>query len=104
MVGLIPRRDTAYNRLALPVKLFDYLAHGLPVVTTKGSEAGRFVVETVTGLAVADDADAYTAAITWLFEHPREVRAMGKRARERVGRCDNWDLRARAVLEAFSRA
>ena len=99
MVGLIPRRDTAYNRLALPLKLFDYLAHGLPVVTTEGSEAGRFVVETGTGLAVPDDAAAYAEAIRWLFEHPEQVGAMGRRARERVARCDNWDLRARTVLE-----
>ncbi len=33
-VGLLPNRDIPWNRIALPLKSFEYVATGLPVITT----------------------------------------------------------------------
>lgn len=100
-VGLIPRRDTPYNRLALPVKLFDYLSHGLPVLTTHEAEAARLVVALGAGAAVPDAPAAYARALLDLFGHPERLAAMGQRALAAVAEEHNWDRRADTVLKAL---
>jgi glycosyltransferase involved in cell wall biosynthesis len=101
-LALIPRRDTAYNRLALPVKLFDYWAHGLPVLTTEGSEAAKLVVTGGMGWAVADTPAAYADALRRLLTSPGLLREMGHRALQAVRTEHNWDRRAEDVLTALA--
>jgi glycosyltransferase involved in cell wall biosynthesis len=100
-LGLVPRRDTAYNRIALPVKLFDYLAHGLPVVTTEPGETARWVVTWGVGLAAADSPLAYAQAIARLLRDPALLARMSERALTAVAEEHNWDRRARTVLRAL---
>jgi glycosyltransferase involved in cell wall biosynthesis len=100
-LALIPRRDTAYNRLALPVKLFDYWSHGLPILTTAGSEAARLVVTGGAGWAVPDTPQAYAAAIRDLLANPARLARMGDTARRLVAAEHNWDVRAASVLAAL---
>ena len=47
-VGVIPMRDDSW--VGMPYKLFDYLAAGLPVVTTLHGECGALVEESRVGL------------------------------------------------------
>jgi len=42
-VGLSFRNDGVINETAFPVKIFEYLGAGLPVITTPHSEAGRYL-------------------------------------------------------------
>jgi glycosyltransferase involved in cell wall biosynthesis len=100
-LGLIPRRDTAYNRIALPVKLFDYLAHGLPVVTTEPGETARWVVTLGVGLAASDTPVAFAQAVARLLRDPALAARMSERALGAVAQEHNWDRRARTVLAAL---
>lgn len=100
-LALLPRRDTAYNRIALPVKLFDYWAHGLPVLATGDSEVGRWVAGVGGGVAVPATVDALRDALAVLLEAPERLRAMGERGRQAVVSAHNWDARARTVLDAL---
>lgn len=100
-LALIPRPDTVYNRLALPVKLFDYLSHGLPIVTTVGSEAAKLVVEEQVGAAVLARPDAYADGMANLLSQPAALAAMRKRAFDLIQTRHNWDQRAVTVLTAL---
>lgn len=62
-VAVIPRIDTAYHRMAFPVKLMDYLGHRLPVVVTGPSDAARFVEEHGGGVATTADVSGLVEAI-----------------------------------------
>ncbi|MCL8208460.1 MAG: glycosyltransferase [Actinomycetia bacterium] len=100
-LALLPRRDTAYNRIALPVKLFDYWSHGLPVLATGNSEVGRWVARVGGGVAVPATAEALAAALDTLLDDPVRLRTMGERGRAAVRSAHNWDARALTVLDAL---
>lgn len=100
-LAVIPRQDTAYTRLALPIKLFDYLSHGLPVVATGPSETSKLVVREQVGVAVRADVGDLARTLAALLGRPAQLRTMGDRARALVAERHNWDARAREVLAAL---
>ena len=62
-VGIVPYRLTEYTANVYPTKLNEYLVMGLPVVATDLPEIRRFNAEHGGVVAVAGDADAFSAAI-----------------------------------------
>ncbi|MCL5971128.1 MAG: glycosyltransferase, partial [Firmicutes bacterium] len=96
-VAVIPRLDTRYNRLALPVKLMDYLSQGLPVVVTKGSEAASVVEKAHAGLVTEHSVAALAKALEFLLQHDPERQQMSCNAISYVSQ-NLWDDRAASVL------
>jgi glycosyltransferase involved in cell wall biosynthesis len=84
------------------------MAAGLPVVThpcagLKDNAQLELVEHGVTGL-VADNAEEYASALTWLFAHPEEARRMGRAGREKADRLYAVDVvvqRLEAVYAAL---
>ena len=73
-VGVIPMRDDSW--VGIPNKLFDYLAAGLPVVTTLHGECGALVEESRVGLTCDfGNVDSMLAALRKVIdgELPGEV-------------------------------
>lgn len=64
-VGLLLLEDTPAFRDALPSKLYEYLACGLPVVTTDLPRSARMVRETGAGVVVRDVAEAAGVLEGW---------------------------------------
>lgn len=101
-VGIItphpnPRYTTNY-----PVKLFEYMAAGLPVIASQEGEAADFVREASCGMLVDPlNPDAIAEAITWLFSNPAEAEAMGKRGQELVMSKYNWELEEQRLLSLY---
>ena len=58
LATVIPRPRGAYNDLALPIKLFDYLSYGRPLLVTDCLEQARVVREADAGIVSADSPDA----------------------------------------------
>lgn len=78
----IPTPAHAYWDSVAPVKLFDCLAAGRPIVTTPRPETAAIVRDREAGLvADGDTADALATPLTALLEDPEQARAMGARAR-----------------------
>ncbi|PSR34409.1 MAG: glycosyl transferase family 1 [Sulfobacillus benefaciens] len=96
-VAVIPRIDTRYNRLALPVKLMDYLSQGLPVVVTKGSEAANVVEQAHAGLVVEHTVTALAEGLAFLLQHTAERQQMSRNAVSFISE-NLWDDRAASVL------
>ena len=61
---VIPRLRSPYNDLALPIKLFEYLAYGRPLVVTDCIEQARVVREADCGLVVGDSVEELADGIT----------------------------------------
>ena len=81
-VVAIPQRDTSDTRGQVPAKLFDAMALGRPIVSTRVSMIGE--VLDGCGLVVRPgDAGALAEAIGWLLDHRDEARALGAQARAR---------------------
>lgn len=70
-VGLCLRTDDPISRDALPVKMFEYVALGLPSMVTPPSEAGRFVEHHRCGnVFEAGDIESMTAEMLRLRDDP----------------------------------
>ena len=93
-VGLVPYRSTALTQSCNPLKVFEYLASGRPVVSTPLE--GLFVHgDAVTRAA---GADAFIDAIDTALRRPGD----GLERRLALARCNSWDERTdrlEAMLE-----
>jgi glycosyltransferase involved in cell wall biosynthesis len=98
-LGLLPFADKPLNWARFPIKIGDYLAAGLPVLTNDVGEMGRIVRETQSGLATAPDAPSYAAGLaTLLADRPGLARY--RRAAIEAAQKLGWDAIG-GELESF---
>ena len=101
MALVIPRPRTPYNDIVLPIKLFDYLSYGRPLLVTSCAEVARVVEEAGCGLVVDDDESAIAGGIRELLSMSTAQRARLARAAATAAAAMPWEARARDVLSAL---
>ena len=89
-VGLIPYRATAYTRNCSPLKVFEYLAAGMPVVAAGLPE----LVGMEPDVVVADGARAFAVAV----ERALVAEPAGPERRRELARGNTWDARTERLL------
>jgi glycosyltransferase involved in cell wall biosynthesis len=101
-VAVIPRPITPYTDLAVPLKLFDYLAVGLPIVATQCEETRRLLEPGGAGVLVGDAPDALAEALVAVLTDDDLASGLAARARALAERPDmSWDARAGTILETL---
>jgi glycosyltransferase involved in cell wall biosynthesis len=83
-----------------PLKVFEYMAAGLPVVASRLGQLAAVIEDGVTGLLCPpDDPDALAAALERLY-HDATLRArLGRAARAKVVREHSWDAVCQRLVE-----
>jgi glycosyltransferase involved in cell wall biosynthesis len=108
-IGVAPFDTAAHGPLQIafywsPLKLFEYMASGLPVVTPDIPRLRTLFRHEREGLCYdPEDTAGLADAIVRLADAPNR-REMGRAARERVVREFGWDLHCRRLSEALGRA
>ena len=97
-VAVIPRKDTAYTRLAWPVKLMDYLSHGLGVIVTDRSEAARFVEHYQVGQTCRPDSVDLAQTLERCLQSPGLLDQYAENACLAIVKEHSWDCRAKTLL------
>jgi glycosyltransferase involved in cell wall biosynthesis len=93
--------DQAGNVDGLPNAVLEIMASGTPLVTTAAGGIGSVAVDRQTARIVAErDGQALARAIGDLLDNPADASAIGRRAREWVGRELSWE-RVAAEFEAI---
>jgi glycosyltransferase involved in cell wall biosynthesis len=107
LAGLSLLRDLPNYRVSLPTKVVEYLAAGVPAITTPLPEAVRLVEQAEAGRVVPfGDVRAVVEAVRDLKARPDEAAAMGRRGRDLVAEAWTWDAeqeRFRAALRDAAR-
>jgi glycosyltransferase involved in cell wall biosynthesis len=103
VAGLITLHPHPNFLNAFPVKLFEYMAAGVPVIASDFLVCRGIVEEARCGLFVNPrNAKEVAAAMAYLLTHPEEAQAMGERGREAVLRKFNWTKEQETLLELYS--
>ena len=101
--GLVVYHPAPNYISAQPVKLFEYMAAGVPVIASDFPVWRALVEEAGAGLLVDPlDPRAIGEAINWVLEHPLEARAMGERGRQAVSNRFNWATEAKKLLDMYT--
>lgn len=97
--GLAPMGSIERNCTGvMPLKVFETLACGVPVVVSDLPGMADLVRQHHCGIVVPPgDSKQLANAVRYLLEHPEERAAMGKNGRQVVEREHSWDARAEAT-------
>lgn len=102
--GLVVLKPVKHEMITLPIKLFEYMAAGIPVIASDFPLWREIVVSTDCGFTVDPDKPEEIAhAIKWILEHPDESSLMGRRGRAAVLERFNWESEAKTLISMYDR-
>ena len=103
-IGLVVLHPTAFFVESLPVKMFEYMAAGIPLIASDFPLWKQIVGRHRCGILVNPLFPTEIArAISWLLENPDEAQAMGRRGAEAVRALYNWEQESEKLLNFYSR-
>lgn len=103
MAGIVTYLPDGQNLGAMPHKLFEFMASGIPVIASD-FPLWRKLLEDV-GCAVFVNPrhpDAIARAIEFIITHPADAEAMGERGKNAVCRVFNWNSQARELVNLYN--
>jgi len=102
--GLVVLQPMQSFRDSLPVKMFEYMAVGIPVIASDFPLWREIVEEARCGLLVNPlDSNDIARAMRWIVDNPAQARAMGERGRAAVQQRFNWEREAPSLLGMYKR-
>lgn len=101
-VGMVTLHPTPNYLVSLPIKLFEYMAAGLPCVVSDFPYWRELVGDADCALFVDPLSPQDIAqAVQELISHPEKAREMGQRGRELVVRNYSWEKQAQILLSFY---
>ena len=89
-----------YTRLAMPIKTFESIGYGVPVMITQGIAAAELIKEADCGWVVDNSAEAFEELLYHLKKNPQEIELKTKSVLE-IAAYHTWENRAKKVSEVF---
>jgi glycosyltransferase involved in cell wall biosynthesis len=103
LATVIPRPRNAYNDLALPIKLFDYLAYGRPLLVTDCTAQAAVVRAADAGQVVGDDVEALADGIATVASGDVETLDRWSRHATSAAQRQSWAWRAGKIVNELGR-
>lgn len=99
-VALYPLNSQCYFS---PLKVYEYMAAGLPVVATRVGQLAELIQDGVNGLLCPpDDLDCLADKLHLLKSHPELRSRLGQAAKEYIHKYHTWDIVVRRILNLAS--
>lgn len=100
--GLVLLKPIKHEMVTLPIKMFEYMAAGLPIISSDFPLWREIIDGVGCGLLVdPEDESAIAGAMQWILDNPEEAAAMGARGRQAVLDTYNWESEAETLLDLY---
>ncbi|HQU07451.1 MAG: hypothetical protein B7X04_00575 [Parcubacteria group bacterium 21-54-25] len=96
-----PNEDHYRNYMS-PMKLFEYMASGTPIVTSDLPSVREILTDAEAFFCTPDDTEALARALAEALAYPEEAATRARRARERAAEY-TWEKRAASILAFIQR-
>lgn len=104
IAGLVTLHPAENYLDSLPIKMFEYMSAGIPVIASNFPLWVDIIETSNCGLCVDPTSSIDIArAISYLVENPGEARQMGINGRDAVLARYNWDLEERKLQDLYSK-
>lgn len=104
-IGLLPLHPSPNHLVSYPVKLFEYMSAGIPVVATDVQPWADLIATHRCGICVPPgNPTALATAVTKLLDDPHEAQAMGRRGRLAAEQTYSWESEATKMLALYEAA
>lgn len=102
MAGLVTLHPITNYLDSLPVKMFEYMAAGLPVIASNFPLWKEIVETNQCGLCIDPlDPHAIAGAIDYLTKHPEEAERMGRNGKKAVQEHFNWGIEEKKLMQFY---
>lgn len=101
-IGLVVLHPTQSYLDSYPIKLFEYMAAGIPVIASDFPLWREIVERAQCGLLVDPHSPAEIArAAEWILTHPIEAESMGRRGQQAAKTQYTWQSEGKRLLELY---
>lgn len=102
IAGVVTLHKTINYKDALPVKMFEYMAAGIPVISSDVPLWQGIIEEADCGLCVDPKSpEAIAKAIDYLTSNPEEAKRMGKNGRKAALTKYNWQIEEQKLITLY---
>jgi glycosyltransferase involved in cell wall biosynthesis len=100
--GIVVHQPIPNEVDALPVKVFEYMAAGLPIIASDFPRLSKIIEKINCGILVNPlKPEEIAEAMRWILKHPAKAEAMGKRGRQAVESTYNWGAEEEKLLSLY---
>lgn len=104
LAGLVVLHPVRKHLESTPIKMFEYMACGVPIIASDFPLWRRIVHEQGCGLVVDPlNVPQIADAIIYLMKHPEEAKKMGQRGKELVEKKYNWESESKKLLLLYEK-
>ena len=101
-IGVSPIPPFSFYKISSPIKLFEYMAMGKPVIANEEILEHKKVLElSGGGILVAYNTESFSDAIIWLLDNPAKALELGKCGQSWVLKNRTYDLMAKDIEDRF---
>ncbi|EIT86924.1 group 1 glycosyl transferase [Fictibacillus macauensis ZFHKF-1] len=102
VAGLVLLQPEPRYTVSYPIKLFEYMAAGIPTIASDFPLWRTFVEEPSCGICVNPlDEEAIAKALLWIIEHPQQARQMGENGKRAVLAHYNWEKESEKLISLY---
>ena len=101
-IGMVTLHPTLNYKDSLPVKMFEYMAAGIPVIASNFDKWKKIIDENNCGITVnPKDPIQIRQAIEYLLNNPIEATKMGANGLKAVKEVYNWNIEEKKLLDLY---
>jgi glycosyltransferase involved in cell wall biosynthesis len=101
-LGLVILRPEPRYVVSYPIKLFEYMSAGIPVIASNFPLWKEIVERENCGKCVDPlQPNEIASAIKWFVNHPEEAKKMGENGRKAIEQKYNWEQESKRLLELY---